>query len=137
MIIEFTFNDKEYVDVLEMCLEKGLLNLEVDYMVNKQKSIDINFPSEKYMKVYEKYNKYHSRFIKLLLKVKDSEANKDELEEFRKMLKDIVLNHLEGYNDFEFFSSELEIEFHESITDMSRDGKVLYYFIPCEKYIIL
>lgn len=137
MIIEFTFNDKDYTEDLATCLEKGLINLEVDYTISIQKSIDMNKNSKEVLDEYESYNKFHMKFIKLLIKVKDSTANDKELDEFKSMLRKIVLCYFENWNDYIYFQEQLEIKFHESITDRSYGGEKLYYFIPCEKYLIL
>ena len=138
MIIELTFNDKEYTYVLVECLRnRGILGLEMEYTVRKQNSIDIDIVSSEYLEEFDKNSKFHSRFVKLLMKVKDSCISKSELGEFKDMLREVILDFLSDWNDYEYFSEQLEINFHESITDRSCNREKLYYFIPSESYIIL
>lgn len=131
MIIKFTFNDNDFTQILENFFSEQNLNSVMYYLKRFEKDDDIE--------TLKNYRKYSNLIREYANKVSENTINDVEIAEFIKILKDSITDYIsDKYKEnLEYLSKSLNISIQKSLTDKWENGEVVYYFIRCDKYIVM
>lgn len=124
MIIKTTFNDNDYITILEDYWEEFWF----DNYYNITRIIEDDIERLK----------LHSELDEILRKVLyDRNVKINELEKFRNIIKESILQYIKetSYEDYEYLKNNLKVNFRLSITDKDENGESLYYFLNQKTYI--
>lgn len=131
MIIKFTFNDNDFTHILENFFSEQNSNSIMYYLKRFEKDDDIE--------TLKNYRKYSNLIREYANKVSENTINDVEIAEFIKILKDSITDYIsDKYKEnLEYLSKSLNISIQKSLTDKWENGEVVYYFIRCDKYIVM
>lgn len=131
MIIKVTFNDNDFTQILENFFSEQNLNSVMYYLKRFEKDDDIE--------TLKNYRKYHKLILEYTNKISENTINDVEIAEFIKILKDSITDYIsDKYKEnLEYLSKSLNISIQKSLTDKWENGEVVYYFIRCDKYIVM
>ena len=139
MIIRATFNDNDFIEILENFFNLFVVNIHSRSIEYRNKSL--NTISDCYGDKASKFCKMSDEETSVLQLTQKSKLNDEEKKNCEKLLTDSILAFIRisslTKENYEYLEKELSVKLVDSIKDTFENGEVCYYISQADTCITL